>query len=135
MGLSSILRNAVKTIDNVTKDAQDYVQHYAWIGTAGDGEKIFAEPVLRKAIVNRNQRRAVTQIAQTSIQEMQSRATITIVEEILPNGAADRQEPIDSRDKFILPDGTSGPILDISGTIDPGTHMAYFYEVWLGWYI
>lgn len=44
-----------------------------------------------------------------------------------------REYPIDPRDVIILPDGTTGPIVNITGPpVDPGTNYVYFHEVWLG---
>jgi len=51
---------------------------------------------------------------------------------IPPNGAADRGEPIDPKDVFILADGTSGPILDTEGPRDPGKARPFFIQVFLG---
>ncbi len=44
-----------------------------------------------------------------------------------------RDFPIDARDVIILPDGTTGPIVHITGPpSDPKTGRPYFAEVWLG---
>ncbi len=43
-----------------------------------------------------------------------------------------RQNPIDPRDKIVLPDGTTGPIVDVSGFVDQSTNLPYFSDVSLG---
>jgi hypothetical protein len=57
---------------------------------------------------------------------------ITIIGPVTANGAPNRDEPVDPRDKFVLPDGTSGPIVDVNGLLDPSTGRPYLYEVALG---
>ena len=63
-------------------------------------------------------------------------ARLTFLEKIDPIGVAisgfSRAEPIDVRDKFILPDGRTGPIVRIDGMTDPSTSRPYFAEVTLG---
>ena len=60
------------------------------------------------------------------------RASVTFLTPLTANGAETRTEPIDPRDKIILPDGTTGPIVNISGPVDPDTGAPFLFEVLLG---
>jgi hypothetical protein len=65
-------------------------------------------------------------------QEVMQRATVTFIGPVTANGAVDRQEPIDPRDKITLPDGSTGSILSIEGVADPSTSYPYMFVVALG---
>lgn len=131
MGLRSVIRKGVAIIDKVTgaqDGLQDEVQFYAWIGSDDFGGPEYDVPISMEAIVEEKQytRRM------SDGTEITQRASITIPRPITPNGAAERREPIDPRDKFILPSGFTGPILFVDGTVDPDTHAPYSYEIVLG---
>src|SRR2546430_15068682 len=117
MGLLDTLRSGVTIADKVTKPLQAWVQHSAYIGESGAGDPSYDVPVNRQAIISQREREMMGPNGQlVAIQ-----ATITFPYPIPPNGAPGRVEPVDSRDLFVLPDGTTGPIIDVSGTIDPAT--------------
>jgi hypothetical protein len=49
------------------------------------------------------------------------------------NGAAGRQEPIDTRDLLVVvASGETLPIAHVDGVIDPGTEMPYAPQIFLG---
>lgn len=54
--------------------------------------------------------------------EVTSRAVITFTE----------PRPITEEDTIILPDGTTGPILDLGGFVDKGTGRPFVLDVYLG---
>lgn len=130
MGLADIIRSGVATAHKVTLDLQATVTHEAWTGQDDTGKPTYASAETRTAVVDRKQR------LRRSVggQEMVSRHVLTFLAPIAANGAADRQEPIDPRDRFTLPDGSTGPIIDIASTVDAesGTGEGYLYEVYLG---
>jgi hypothetical protein len=64
--------------------------------------------------------------------EITQRATVTFLYPISANGAADRQEPLDIRDKLTLPSGYSGPIRIIEGLENNYPDSPYLLEVILG---
>jgi hypothetical protein len=39
---------------------------------------------------------------------------------------------LDVRDKIVLPDGLTGPIIKVNGVVDPDTDEIYALEVMLG---
>jgi hypothetical protein len=133
MGLAAIIRSGVATANKVTGGSgglQAIVLHNAWTGKLADGygTERYAGNVERRALVEFKQRMIKT----SSGQLLMSRATVTFLEPIEANGATGRQEPIDSRDVITLPDGTTGPILDISGFVNNETNAPYFSVVSIG---
>jgi hypothetical protein len=144
MSLNSIIRNAVAVANKVTTTLQGEVQHAAWIrqdpmGTAVYGRRfagvdIYGGPTAdgvattRKAVIELKQR----------IREIQGRqivtfAHLTFVGPIAANAVTTfRKEPVDPRDVIILPDGTTGPIVDTAGVWDAEAGQWFAVEVWLG---
>jgi len=130
MGLANIVRNAVATADTITKDLQATVTHYAWTGQNDTAAPTYGSGVSRKAIVEMKQRL----VRKPNGDEIVARARVMFLALPTANGASGRREPIDPRDKIVLPDGTTGPILDVTGLVDAEstTGRSYFAEVWLG---
>jgi hypothetical protein len=128
MGLDSIVRKAVAIIDKQTTSLQDTIIFSPWIGSDIYGGPAYGSPINMKAIIEEKQilRRL------SDGQEISQRATITIPRPIAPNGATDRREPIDTRDKIVLPSGYTGPILFIEGVMDPTTNAPYSFDIVLG---
>ena len=114
MSLQSVIRSAVKTADSVTKDLQATVIHRIWMSQDEFGAPVYKN-VARRALVDQRQK----SIRSNSGQLVQSRATVTFPVPI----------EVSPKDLIILPDGTSWPILDVSGLIDPSTGIGYLAEV------
>lgn len=129
MGLADIIRSAVATANDITLDLQATVTHYAWISADATGKPTYASGVARKAIV---EHRTKT-IRNATGQEVVGRHKLTFLVVPTANGTSGRREPIDPRDKFVLPDGTTAPIASIEGVTDAEstTGRNYSYEVWL----
>ncbi len=128
MSLAGTIRSAVATADKVTKSLQENVAHRAWVSADMMGKMTFDPPISRKAIVEQ----AIKERRLPDGRLVMTSAKITFLEVILPNGAAKRQEPVDPRDRITLADGTSGPILNITGLRDPEKSRPYLLEIWLG---
>jgi len=129
MGLADVIRSGVAVINSVTSDLQVTVQHYAWTGNNDDGESTYDTVVNLSAIVQYG--KSITLVKEG--RELIIKGTsVTVVGPITDNGASNRQEPVDPRDRLVLPDGTSGTIVDIKGVADPSTSAQYIYEVFLG---
>jgi len=130
MGLADIVRSGVATAQSVTADLQDSVSHEAWIGHDGTGyaKPAYAPAVARPALVEMKQRKL--RLADGS--EVTQNAQLTFIGPVEANGAVGRREPIDPRDRLTLPSGHTGPILDVQGLVDTGTHAPYLLEVALG---
>lgn len=127
MSLLTILRTGVRIIDNVTKDLQgDVIYERAIIDPSGYGRG-FEAAVTMKAIVDWRQKQVRTLAGVLST----SRATVIFLD-IDEMVAATAGEGISDHDKITLPDGTTGPILNMSGFIDAGTTHPIATEVFLG---
>ncbi len=134
MGLETTLRKGVAIADKLTKSLQVEVTHKRWTGTDDDGEDVLDIGISLKAIVEfktKFLRRTGGQQYNTAEESIQ-RATITIIGPVTDFVAEGRTNPIDVRDQFILPDGSSGPILNVEGVVDPSTGSPYSYEISLG---
>lgn len=126
---AKMLRDGVKLIKDTTDSLQPYCQLHQWIGQDLYGKPVYAVPPLSlKAIVNQ-----APNLHQTSGGQLVAvQAYAAFLEPIPPNGTAGRVEPIDPRDVIMLPDGTTGPIVEVKGFIDAGTDKPMFSEVWIG---
>lgn len=118
MALDDILRDAVALVNQVTQPLQATVQHASWTAGTWEGGATLGSPVARKAIVDWKQKQVRTLAGELTV----SRAYIAFLEPVI----------VDEKDVITLPDGTTGPILDMSGFIDPDTGRGYITEVWLG---
>jgi len=119
MGLASVVRGAVATANRVTKDLQSTVSHQSAMSTpSSKGVIAYGAAVSRRALVDWKQK-----VMRTSNgQEVTTRASVTFLEPVA----------VTLLDVIILPDGTTGPILDVGGFVDASTGRPYLMEVWLG---
>lgn len=128
MGLSDVIRAGVGIASTTFQDVKVPVVHRAWIAQAGDGEDTFASPVTRLAIVDQTRKMRYTKSGKL----VMTTASIIFLDPIDPNGAATRQEPIDTRDSLVLADGSTGPIVSAGGVLDSATGRPFVNEVLLG---
>lgn len=129
MGLLDALRSGVKLADKVTKPLQPTVSYERCTSTNADGygSKSYAAATPLRAIVDWQQKPVRTQAGMLTV----TRATITLLD-VAAIAAATGGAGIGDDDRFTLPDGTTGPILDIGGFIDAGTGHPVASEVMLG---
>jgi hypothetical protein len=127
MSLLSTLRSAVAVADKVTKPIQATVSYQQRTGQTGFGDPTYAAAVDLKAIVDWKQKQVRTITGVLSV----SRASITFldIDELV---AATGGAGIGDNDLLTLPDGTTGPILDMAGFIDAGTGIPLATEIFLG---
>lgn len=132
MALNDIIAKAVAIANTVTTPLQVDVLHYPWVEQNAFGSAThhtpFGEPVLRKGIVEQKVR--WRQLPNGNM--VTTYAHIIFLTPFEAIGAPNRKEPISPLDKFVLPDGSSGPTVDIAGLFNPATNSPYFAEVWLG---
>lgn len=127
MSLLQAIRSAVAVADQVTKPLQATVSYRRRTGQDAFGKPTYATAVDLRAIVDwkATQRRTSTGILTVS------RAVITFLD-VSALSAATGGAGIDDNDKITLPDGTTGPVLDLGGFIDPGTGVPIAVEVFMG---
>lgn len=125
----TILRKAVQIADRITKklNLPSDVLFYRAITDDSTGTKTYAAAVPLKAIVDWKQRQLRTPQGVLSV----SRASVLFLDTAALS-AATNGEGIDDNDVIVLADGTSGPILDMTGFVDAGTTHPIATEVWLG---
>ena len=128
MSLADVIRSAVAAADAVLAEAEVDITLAAWTGKDGSTKPTYATAVTLGAHVG-----ASSDIFRTSRGEVVAvKAVIHILRPVAANGATDRDEPIDPRDKITLPSGTVGaPIMGVGGQVDPSTGRPYFYTVGL----
>lgn len=134
MSLATTLKKGVALANKLTKSLQVTVIHKRWTGIDSDGEDIVDSGVNLSALVEfktKFLRRTGGQQYNTAGEEIQQ-AVITIIGPVTDFVAEGRTNPIDVRDQFILPDGSSGPVLHVEGVVDPSTDSPYTYKVSLG---
>lgn len=134
MSLIQALRAGVKTLNAVTKSGglQALVEfrHFVYVDEYGNKTYLPAigQPAAQlQAIVDWKQRQVRTTTGILSV----SRASVTFLD-VAALAAATNNEGVADEDIIVLPDGTTGPILDMSGFIDGGTGQPLATEVFLG---
>jgi hypothetical protein len=127
MSLLNVVRSAVKTADLATRPLQATVSYQRYTGQDAFGDPSFAASVSLLAIVDwrARQRRTATGVLTVS------RAMVTFLD-ASALAAATAGNGIDDKDVLTLPDGTTGPILDLGGFVDAGTGLPIATEAFLG---
>lgn len=120
------LRDGIALANSLTMSLQTandgktgIVKHTPFLSVDGSGSRTYGSTVLRPALVDWKQRQVRTMTGELTV----SRASVTFL---------DPAVVINDDDIIVLPDGTTGPILDMSGFIDGGTGNPFFTQVWLG---
>lgn len=127
MSLLTTVRSAVEIANKITRPLQPTVTYERMTGDDDYGLKTYAAPVSLHAIVEYKSKQVRDQSGVLTV----SRAIITlldIAEVIAATGGAG----IGNNDKFTLPDGDTGPTLDIGGFVDAGTGNPVATEIMLG---
>lgn len=127
-GLADVVRAGVAVAHQVTATLQVDVSLARWTGQDSMGAVTYAAAADYPALVEYKVRLHTT----ASGKIVQTRAKVTFLTVIPPHGAVGRTEPIDSRDRIVLTDGTTGPIVDVEGLIDPVTERPYLVECYIG---
>jgi hypothetical protein len=127
MSLLDVVRSAVKIADNVTKPLQATVTYQRYLSSDAYGTKVYGGVVSLRAIVDWKQKQLRTPEGVLSV----SRASVMFLD-VAALVSATSGNGIDDNDLIVLPDGTTGPILDMAGFIDAGTKQPLATEVFLG---
>ena len=118
LDLGLIVRNAVKTIDDFTISLQADVMHEPMTSESTNGTRTYGPAVARPAHIEFKQQMVRTLNGGEAV----SRASFILLKPIL----------IGEYDRFTFPDGSTGPILALSGHIDKGTGLSFVNEVFIG---
>lgn len=132
MGYEDILRDAISGILSPEFETMKLnIQHHQWIGDDGEGTDLFADPVTRRGLVDLTKRERNTSNGVT----VMTFATITWLDHWTPasaNPGKVRENPIDPRDRFVLPDGGTAPIVQTGGFADSLTAKPFVNDTILG---
>ena len=131
MSLADDVEGAIATIQSAVDSLEVDVVHRAWLGQSGSGVPAYSAPVSRRAIVDKRVRNVYTAEGEL----VMTKAYLAFLEPIPPttsNPPFVRANPIDPHDMFILPDGTTGPVVIAGGFVDANTLQPFFNEVYLG---
>lgn len=131
MSLADVIRGGIATARRITLSLHVDVTHKVWKGQTYEGVPDFAI-VVRKALVERKQK--LVKNMTTGQMEM-SEHYLAFIEPIAPttaNAGQTRTNPVDVNDVFVLPDGSTGPIITVDGFFDGGTGVPYYTQVYLG---
>lgn len=126
MSILNALRAGVKVANKVTRPLQATVTYVRETGTGPYGPT-YAAPVQLHAIVDFK----AVMVRTVSGELTATRAIITLLD-IAEVVAATGGNGIGNNDVFTLPDGDTGPTLDISGFVDAGTGHPVATEVMMG---
>ena len=118
-GYADIIRNGIALADSLTTTLQSEITHYAWETQSSFRGAGLAAGVQRKAIVEKKQR----MLRMENGKEVLAQTYI-----FFPRPVA-----MSPKDKIVLADGSTGPILNgPNGVIDADSDNPYYREVWLG---
>ena len=121
MPLDSILRKGVKIAHRVTKSIQGEVLHKHWVDQDTYGNEVYDPPEgrLLLAVIDQEFKRKMLPDGQL----VPVKATLFFL---------NRPPAVGPKDKMVLPDGTTGPLVFSGGVQDPKNKRPFALEVWLG---
>jgi hypothetical protein len=131
MAIRAALISGIKIVSKQVADVKVPVSFQAWIGDDGKGGDAYAGAVTVRPVVSRKARVIRTEGGQFA----HTLATLTFVDPVAPTTAQagrTRRQPFDPRDLFVLPDGSTAPVVDIGGPMDPKTSDTFIHVVTLG---
>lgn len=127
MSLLDVLRSGIAIADGITKPLQSTVTYRRWLSTDDYGTSVYATAVDLVAVVDASQSLIGTPLGEMAV----AKSTLTFIN-IADVVAATEGAGFTEQDEFVLPDGTTGPVVSLSGFMDAGTGRRIYTEVRLG---
>lgn len=127
MGLLDTIRAGVKIADSVTQSLQASIKFERYLSSDGQGAKTYAAAVYLLGVAEKKQQMIRTQSG--ALVACRSNVLFLNVAALVIATSADG---INNEDRITLPDGTTGPILEVGGFIDAGTGQPFATQVFLG---
>ncbi len=127
MSIRDALVAGVKAVDKVTKSVQPVVAYEQVVATDEFGALMYSAPIMMHAIWDDKEVPVRTREGVLT----SARATLTllsVLEVVMSTGG----EGVKANDRFTLPNGYTGLVLDVNGTVDPGTGHPFATTVMLG---
>lgn len=128
MSFDALIRQGLQLADSLTGSLQDTVMYEPWQGENRFGEPVYGQAHSIKALVERD---AGLKHQYVGL-EFKFKHLIYILRPMPPDGSEGRNEPIDSRDRFTLSDGSTTKTAKVSGLMDPQIAAGYYHIVALG---
>lgn len=132
MSFADDIRDGIATIHQEVGSVELTVSFSAWIGqkSGADGEDDFATavPLTAMTILTRKKIWKDGRLVDTQAYLL----FLTPIPDTAANSGFTRDNPVDPKDIFTLPDGTTGPTILGKGLMDPSTQRPYMLEVYIG---
>lgn len=126
-----ILEKGIAIADKLIPGVKTTCTLEQFTGSDANGDETYASAISFKAIVDYTNKVTIRNAQMVSIS-----ATLTILERVLFNNTLTdppRRNPIDPRDRITLPDGTTGPIISVPGSVNnPKTGTGFIQVVEIG---
>lgn len=117
---AEILRAGIKIADKLTKGAQGTVTHYPFQSQDVKGKVTYGTSASLRCVIDYTRKQVQTGGGRSTWVI----ATLTFVGDVVA---------IDTRDKIVLPDGRTGPIITTpNAVVDPGTGRGFVNELMIG---
>ncbi|MES2360044.1 MAG: hypothetical protein V4529_17015 [Gemmatimonadota bacterium] len=126
MSLLDVLRGGVAIANKVTRPLQATVMYQRKTTADGYGPTLAAAVPLHASV---DYKKVQVRTQDGTLSTTRSIVTLLDIAEVV---AATAGLGIGTEDRFTMPDGSSGPILDLGGFIDAGTGHPIATEVMLG---
>jgi len=108
------------------------VLHYPYLGQDGKGRDDHATTgISRRALVDLTHKQYMT-TGGIIVSQVAELTFLSPLEDTAGNAGSDRVNPIDPRDKFVLPNGITAPIISDGGFMDSGPIVPFVTSVKLG---
>ena len=129
MGLLDVIHSGVRIANAVTKPLQALVSYERCTSTKADayGKKTYASAVQLRAVVDWKAQSLRTQAGDLTV----CKASVMFLDAAAVS-LATGGKGISDDDRISMPDGTTGPILDLRGFMDAGTGQPIATEVLIG---
>ena len=130
MGDTAWLTSALATAYGAAADLGLLVDviHEPWVGQDALGAPSYAAPIQRQAFVQEGAMHTKKQDGQV----VTTKARVSFLSPVEPNGAAGRQEPVDPRDLITLPSGLVCHVIEVPGVlVNSSTGAPYLRPAWL----
>lgn len=128
---AEVIQSGVSIANSLTKGVQPSITIHQLTGMGPSGDATYATPITVSAIVD-----YTNKVSIRNGQILTVSATVTILDPVPVNGAVTdppRVEPIDVRDKIILPDGTTGSIISVPGAVyNPNSGTGFIQVIEIG---
>lgn len=126
MGLLEVVRSGVKIADKATKSLQSFVTYERCTGQDAFGGRTYGSPVALRAIVEAKQHQLQTPQGQMIVAK-----TSVLLLDAVALSTATSGNGVNNKDRITLQDGSTGPIIDVSGFTDSGNALPLTTEVFM----